>query len=181
MVRISSLIKYSSLCSPIGTLFVATSKKGICDVTFFVKTEAAYCLDLLHLATEVTHDREALSLVFGEFDDYFSGQKQRFSTPVDLRNLSEFTVRVLHEVRRIPFGELRSYGEIARRIGFPGASRAVGKALNRNPIPIIVPCHRVISHRRQLYGFSGGILLKQKLLCIEGHSVPGHTSQAYVV
>ena len=181
MVRISSLIKYSSLCSPIGTLFVATSEKGVCDVTFFAKTEAVYCLDLLRLATEVAHDREALSLVFEEFDNYFSGQKQRFSTPVDLRNLSKFTVRVLNEVRKIPFGELRSYGEIARRIGFPGASRAVGRALNRNPIPIIAPCHRVISHRSQLYGFSGGILLKRELLCIEGHSVLGQTSQAHVV
>ena len=101
-----------------------------------------------------------------QLDEYFNGKRKIFNLPLKL-NGTDFQIDVWKALQTIPFGETRSYGEIAKAIGKPKASRAVGMANNRNPIVIIVPCHRVIGHDGSLTGFGGGIELKRRLLELE--------------
>jgi len=99
---------------------------------------------------------------------YFSGEKVDFNIPVDLEHLPLFTRKVLKETSRIPYGEVRSYGWIAEKINHPHSSRAVGNAVGANPVPIIIPCHRVIRKNEAIGGFGGGIDMKKRLLRLEG-------------
>ena len=101
--------------------------------------------------------------------EYFAGERQEFDLPLCLTG-TEFQLLVLEELKRIPYGETTSYGEIAKRIGKPKAMRAVGAANGRNPIPIIVPCHRVIGSTGDLTGFGGGLTTKQALLQLEAEN-----------
>jgi methylated-DNA-[protein]-cysteine S-methyltransferase len=101
-----------------------------------------------------------------QIDEFFAGKRQDFDFPLAPRG-SEFQKRVWAELVKIPFGETISYGELARRIGNPAASRAVGRANATNPIALIVPCHRVIGTNGKLTGYGGGIELKEKLLAWE--------------
>ncbi len=100
-------------------------------------------------------------------EDYFKGKKVNFNAKLDLIGLPDFSRKVLNEARKIPFGKTTTYGEIAKRIGHPKASRAVGQALGANPLPIIIPCHRVIRKDKSLGGFAGGLKWKKKLLQLE--------------
>jgi len=105
---------------------------------------------------------------------YFSGERVVFDLPLDLRHATVFQRAVWQAARKIPYGETRSYAWIAKRIGKPRAARAVGRALGANPVPVIVPCHRVISSAGTLGGFSSGLGMKKKLLKLEkGGSVHG--------
>ncbi len=99
---------------------------------------------------------------------YLKGQPVDFDIEVDISDLPEFTQKVLEELRRIPYGETRSYSEIGVLAGCPKGSRAIGQALKRNPVPIIIPCHRVIRHDGSLGGFSLGEKIKKRLLFLEG-------------
>lgn len=101
-----------------------------------------------------------------ELREYFAGERHEFSVPLDFTG-TEFQNKVWHALRSIPFGETRSYGELAAQIGAPKASRAVGAANGRNPIPIILPCHRVIGSSGSLTGFGGGLPMKKQLLAHE--------------
>jgi methylated-DNA-[protein]-cysteine S-methyltransferase len=103
--------------------------------------------------------------------EYFSGQRKDFDLPLDARG-TEFQKRVWEMLIRIPFGATRSYGELARELGQPGSSRAVGRANATNPIAIIVPCHRVIGSNGTLTGYAGGLSMKEKLLQFEQGSTP---------
>ena len=103
-----------------------------------------------------------------QLEEYFRGKRKYFSIPLKT-NLSVFQASVLDEVLKIPYGEVVSYQELAIRIGKPGASRAVGSALGRNPIPIFIPCHRVIGSNGRLTGFAGGLDWKQYLLDLESN------------
>jgi len=98
----------------------------------------------------------------------FDGQRVLFDEPLDLSGATAFQRRVWLAVRDIPYGETRSYGQIARQVGSPGAARAVGRAMATNPVPIVVPCHRVIGSDGNLRGFGGGLDLKHRLLEMEG-------------
>jgi O-6-methylguanine DNA methyltransferase len=98
---------------------------------------------------------------------YFAGQLRRFDLPLDMQG-TEFQLRVWHELERIPYGETRSYRQIAEAVGAPRAVRAVGAANGANPIPIVVPCHRVIGANGKLVGYGGGLPLKKRLLELEG-------------
>lgn len=101
---------------------------------------------------------------------YLEGERVSFDDELDLADTSLFRRAVWEATRAIPYGQTRSYGEVARRIGKPGASRAVGQALAKNPLPIVVPCHRVIGKDGDLTGFEGGLELKKSLLQIEATS-----------
>jgi methylated-DNA-[protein]-cysteine S-methyltransferase len=101
--------------------------------------------------------------------EYFSGERKDFDLALNL-NGTEFQLRVLEELQRIPYGETTSYGDIAERIGRPKAMRAVGAANGRNPIPIVVPCHRVIGSSGDLTGFGGGLAAKESLLLLEAEN-----------
>lgn len=101
-------------------------------------------------------------------DRYLQGRKVDFEIEVDISDLGTFTQMVLNELTEIPYGETRTYGWLAKKVGKPGAARAVGQALKRNPIPIIIPCHRVIRDDGSIGGFSMGVNLKERLLALEG-------------
>ncbi len=101
-------------------------------------------------------------------DRYLKGERVDFDMEIDISGESPFTQKVLRELQKIPYGEVRSYGWIGKRLGYEIAARAVGQAAKRNPIPLIIPCHRVIAEGGKLGGFSSGIEVKKKLLSIEG-------------
>ena len=103
-----------------------------------------------------------------ELDEYFEGTRRDFDLPVDLTPLPDFQRAVLEELVRVPYGGVDTYGGLAQRIGKPRAARAVGGALNRNPIPIVVPCHRIVGASGNLVGYAGGLERKQALLGLEG-------------
>jgi methylated-DNA-[protein]-cysteine S-methyltransferase len=129
----------------------------------------------LHPAKKVARKAERsgeASRLCSDLSRYFAGKKVSFSGyRVDLSRLPGFTRQVLLATRRIPYGECRSYGELAGLIGHPKAARAVGGALGRNPIPIVIPCHRVIRTNGSVGGFGAGIELKRRLLALEGIEV----------
>ena len=104
---------------------------------------------------------------------YFSGDLKVFTIPLDLGQLTTFQQKILNITRSIPFGEVRSYGDLARLINKPGASQAVGMVMKKNPIPIIIPCHRVVASDGKLHGYSaaGGLFTKARLLELEGLKV----------
>ena len=103
-----------------------------------------------------------------ELDDYFAGRRTAFELELDLRGLPEFTLRVLSELAKVPYGRTATYRELAERAGNPRASRAVGTVMNRNRIPIVLPCHRVVGSTGALVGYGGGLDRKIALLELEG-------------
>jgi O-6-methylguanine DNA methyltransferase len=117
----------------------------------------------------VVKDKQAapLQLAIAELQRYFAGERVQFTCPLDLYG-TPFQLLVWEQLCRIPYGEAHSYGEIAQAIGRPTASRAVGAANGANPVPIIVPCHRVIGSDGSLTGYAGGLAIKSWLLSLEG-------------
>ncbi len=107
-----------------------------------------------------------------QIQEYLCGRRQDFTVPVDWEPFSDFTRHILRACARIPYGETVSYSELARRAGKEGAGRAVGQALAANPVPLLVPCHRVIRADGSLGGFSGGVEIKRRLLELEGSWLP---------
>ncbi len=120
------------------------------------------------------HSPEALAPIAGQLRDYFEGSRASFDVPLDLSRVTPFQLSVLQAVRTIPAGTVWTYGQMARAIGKPQASRAVGQALGRNPVPVVIPCHRVIAGDGSLGGYSGGggLASKRLLLDLEG-ALPG--------
>lgn len=110
-----------------------------------------------------------LRRAFRQLDEYFAGKRRVFDLPLAPRG-TPFQLRVLDALAQVPFGALTTYGELARAVGSPGAARAVGMVMNRNPIAIILPCHRVIGTGGSLVGFGAGLPLKRCLLALEGHT-----------
>ena len=106
--------------------------------------------------------------VHRELDEYFDGRRRAFDVAVDLRGLTPFSERVLHELARVPFGKTATYSMLAERAGNPKAARAVGTIMNRNPVPIVLPCHRIIGADGSLVGYGGGLDRKVQLLTLEG-------------
>ena len=164
-------VRFGSLETPIGPVFAAISDDGLFDVTFGIAEPVRYVARLGSRVVKALPDRRAVSDVLDQLHNYFSGHLTRFTIPFDLRGSTNFTYRVLLATSHIPFGETVSYGETAKRVGSPGASRAVGGALGRNPLPIVIPCHRVISSDGGIGGFTGGAAVKKALLRLEGHRV----------
>ncbi len=113
-------------------------------------------------APETTFQRR----VAGELEEYFAGSRKEFDFPMSPKG-TEFQMLVWQELQRIPYGETRTYGEIAQRLGNQGAARAVGAANHHNPIPIVIPCHRVVAAGGRLGGFGGGVELKRRMLELE--------------
>ncbi len=164
------VVRFDSLGTPVGRVFVGVSDQGVCDITLGDPGEDAYRRRLLQQAPEAFRDPSAVEPALTELDAYFRGRLEQFTHAVDLRGVTAFTRSVLRATRKIQFGQLLSYGDVARRIGAPRASRAVGGALGRNPVPIMVPCHRVVARGGRLGGFTGGLDRKRALLLIEGHT-----------
>ena len=169
--EVPRLVRFGSLDTPVGQLFVGLTEVGVCDVTFGRFLKQAYRQVLLNRFRDVQRDDSALSEVITQLADYFSGERRSFSVAVDLRAVTPFTARVLRETRKIKFGRLTCYGQLAIRLGNSGASRAVGSALGRNPVPILIPCHRVVRRNGGMGGFMAGLETKRVLLDLEGHFV----------
>ncbi|MGC1617480.1 MAG: methylated-DNA--[protein]-cysteine S-methyltransferase [Candidatus Acidiferrum sp.] len=155
-----SAISYSILKSPVGPLLLAGDAGG---------------LRMVHFASgrrpksperDWVENETAFRDVKQQLQEYFAGKRKDFDLPLVLEG-TEFQLLVWRSLMKIPYGETVSYGQLARRIGSPDAARAVGLANGSNPIPIIIPCHRVIGSNGELTGFGGGLPVKKKLLALE--------------
>jgi methylated-DNA-[protein]-cysteine S-methyltransferase len=155
-------LSYKHMGSPVGMLTLVASEAGLCAVLWENDDPARVPLGQLAAVT----DHPILRRAEEQLADYFAGSRSRFDLPLNFKG-TEFQKQVWSALLAIPFGETRTYGEIAREIGRPTAFRAVGAANGRNPISIIAPCHRVIGHNGALTGFAGGIDAKQYLLNLE--------------
>ncbi len=153
--------------TPVGPLLLAASDRGLCAVSFGSSLD-----DFLRrverrgfrLAPSSERVREAVK----QLREYFAGRRRRFDMTVDLAGQTPFQRQVLEATARVPAGSVASYGDIARAIGRPRATRAVGAALGQNPVPLVVPCHRIIGSDGGLHGYGGGLDIKEKLLRLEG-------------
>lgn len=152
----------------LGWLGVAWNKRGIIALNLPRATRACALRDLRRTFPLAMLVENPPPDIARELREYAEGRRNRFDLPLDWLSLKPFQRQVLQTAKQIPFGETRSYGWIAERIGKPRAARAVGQALRTNPIPIILPCHRVIRGDGELGGYAGGLALKRKLLRLEG-------------
>ena len=154
------MIYYRYMKSHVGKLLVAGNNKGLHLISFPKGANPAMP------ESDWVKKRKPLQEVLRQLEAYFAGKLKAFSLDICL-NVPPFQKKVLSALRRVPYGETISYGELAKKIGNPKASRAVGQANARNPIPIVIPCHRVIGSSGKLTGFGGGIAVKQTLLDLE--------------
>ncbi|MFP3853436.1 MAG: methylated-DNA--[protein]-cysteine S-methyltransferase [Anaerolineales bacterium] len=159
-------IFWDSLETPVGRLHLAATDRGLIEISFLESSEAF--LRRLDPKSHLIQDGPALARYRRQLQEYFDGRRRAFSLPTDLSSVTEFQRLVLIATSRIPAGEVRSYGEIAEAIGRPRAARAVGQALGGNPIPIVLPCHRVVTSSGRLGGYAGGLKRKRTLLMLEG-------------
>lgn len=119
---------------------------------------------------EIVESSAAFDPLREQLAEYFTGRREEFDVPLSLRG-TPFQMRVWKQLQKIPYGKLRTYGQIAGALRKPQAMRAVGQAAGRNPLPILVPCHRVVGKGGSLVGFAGGITTRARLLRLEGHSL----------
>jgi methylated-DNA-[protein]-cysteine S-methyltransferase len=154
--------------SPVGKLLVAATGRGVCRISFDPDAERELEWLASSYGVRVLHSPKPLAPIRRELDEYFEGKRRQFDAAVDLAAVPEFQRLVLEELQRVPYGATNTYGGLAARIGRPRAARAVGGALNRNPIPIVVPCHRIVGASGKLVGYAGGLERKEQLLALEG-------------
>jgi methylated-DNA-[protein]-cysteine S-methyltransferase len=159
---------FDVLESPIGPLFVAASSRGLAAISYDADPEGQ--LDRLAriAGPRVLRSPRSIDLARRELDEYFDGERRAFDLSLDLRGLPVFTLAVLKELARVPYGETTTYGALAAKVGHPRAARAVGTVMNRNRIPIVLPCHRVVGASGDLTGYAGGLGVKARLLELEG-------------
>jgi methylated-DNA-[protein]-cysteine S-methyltransferase len=163
-------LRYAEISTPLGDLTVVASEKGVV-ATLSEEDRGSGGLERWEAAAGMSarHSPRELSSVRRELDRYFAGELRAFATPVDLRSVGAgFARRALEAVRTIPYGELRTYGDVAGAAGSPRAGRAAGSALRRCPVEILVPCHRVVPAGRDLGGYGGNEGRKRSLLRLEG-------------
>ena len=154
-------LHYIHAPSPVGPLFLAASAKGLVRLEFESRVQ-----QLNPESTHLQKSEDALTPYLRELDEYFAARRRVFSFPLDLRG-TEFQLKCWRALLNIPYGETRTYRDIAQAIGHPHAFRAVGMSNNRNPIAIVVPCHRVIASDGSLCGYGGGLDIKRRLLDLE--------------
>ncbi|GAA4020773.1 methylated-DNA--[protein]-cysteine S-methyltransferase [Actimicrobium antarcticum] len=165
-LAIAPAVHYLRQPSPLGELIVAATERGICGLYFEQHKYFRGTADWRY-----TPVQRHLLLAARQLDDYFDGKLTRFTLPLDLAG-TPFQRSVWQALSDIPFGATVSYGEHARQIGRPSAVRAVGTAIGRNPVSIVVPCHRVLGSAGSLAGYAGGLERKQFLLTLEGRRSP---------
>jgi methylated-DNA-[protein]-cysteine S-methyltransferase len=154
--------------SPVGQLLVAATPRGVCRISYDSEPEAQAESLARTYGVRVLRAPRAVDDVKRELDEYFDGKRVEFDLALDLTGSADFTRNVLGELARVPFGEVTTYGHLAARVGRPRAARAVGTVMNRNPIPIVLPCHRVVGSTGSLVGYAGGLDRKEQLLRLEG-------------
>ena len=161
-------VAYDVVESPLGELFVGVSERGLCVISYQAEPDLQVERLARDFGSRVLRSPRPVDAARRQLDEYFDGKRQRFDLDVDLRLARDFGRTVLEELGRVPFGEVTTYGTLAARAGKPRAARAVGTIMNRNPVPIVLPCHRVVGANGSLVGYAGGIERKQQLLRLEG-------------
>ena len=164
MIRLS----FQELATPLGTLVIVGGPDGICRICFSIQSfiDSSPWFKRHFSCLPERDSQPSLLEAVEQLNAYFKGKRRVFDLPLDLRGTS-FQVKMWRQLLEIPYGSTVSYGEVARRMGHSRASRAVGSAAGSNPVPIVVPCHRVIGQDGSLVGFGGGLALKEKLLVSE--------------
>ena len=161
---------YDVFESPLGELLVATTDRGLLRVSYVQGFDPIATIEeIARLAgRRVMRSGSAVDGARRELDEYFDGSRRSFDLQVDLRGQAPFSVAVLGELAQVPYGRTATYGELASRAGSPKGARAVGMVMNRNPIPIVLPCHRIVGASGSLVGYAGGLERKEQLLRLEG-------------
>lgn len=165
----SHTVFYGSQAFPsLGRIYVAATEKGLCQLALPGRSAEAFFESVLarfqpHFFTE---NPDPFQELYRQLEQFLNGREIAFNLSMDLMG-TPFQLQVWEALKAIPYGETRSYGQIARVIGRPKACRAVGQANHNNPLPIIIPCHRVIGSRGDLVGYGSGLPLKEKLLALE--------------
>jgi methylated-DNA-[protein]-cysteine S-methyltransferase len=166
-------VGYRIVDSPLGPLWIAVGPRGIVAISYGGEPEPR---DLARIVSAygpgILPDPRRVDPVARELDQYFAGKRHVFDVPVDFTPLTPFQRRVLKATARVRYGDLVTYAQVARAAGNERASRAAGGAIGANPIPIVVPCHRVVATDGTLGGYSGGLDAKRRLLLLERGSVP---------
>ena len=169
------MIRYDTMRGTmLGDLLIAASDDGLCAVMFGNRSEQRNLSALVSLfpAERIEKSPDVLASYRREIEEYLAGRRKHFTQPIDLGAVrAPFQRKVLGMLTQVPFGELVSYGDLAARAGSPGAARAVGAAMAANPVPVVVPCHRVVESSGGLGGYTGGLSYKRKLLAHEGVEV----------
>jgi methylated-DNA-[protein]-cysteine S-methyltransferase len=162
-------VAYELHDTPVGELLVAVTERGVCEIHYDADPEAEAARLARLFGTRVLRSPRPTDEVRRQLDEYFAGRRHEFELPLDWSLTRQgFGRRVLESTARIPYGEARSYREVATEAGSPRAVRAAGNALGANPIPIVVPCHRVLRTGGALGGYGGGPERKRHLLELEG-------------
>ena len=159
---------YDVIDSELGPLLAAVTDHGLARISYDPEPERELETLARLVGPRVLRAPRALDTTRRELDDYFAGRRTTFDLELDLRGLTEFTRRVLGELATVPYGHTETYAELAARAGNARASRAVGMVMNRNPIPIVLPCHRIVGSSGSLVGYGGGLERKERLLRLEG-------------
>jgi methylated-DNA-[protein]-cysteine S-methyltransferase len=161
-------VAYDLAETPIGTLLVATTERGLCRISFDPQPDLEAEWLAQSFGVKVLRAAKPVDPVRRQLDEYFEGTRTAFELPVDLRQSAAFSRDVLKQLAKVPYGQVTTYGALARAAHRPQAARAVGMVMNRNPIPIVLPCHRVVGANGALVGYGGGLERKEKLLKLEG-------------
>lgn len=162
-------VAYATVGSPVGDLLLAATPRGVVRISYLSHFPADATLAELaaRVSPRVLEDPGALDEARRQLDEYFEQRRREFELALDWTLVGDFGRRVLDGTARIPYGQVSSYGDIARAIGSPRASRATGNALGANPLPIVVPCHRVVRAGGALGNYAGGPERKRALLMLE--------------
>jgi methylated-DNA-[protein]-cysteine S-methyltransferase len=154
--------------TPVGDLLVGVTDHGVCRISFDPDPER-HLEELARLhGPRVLRSSKPVDRARIELDEYFAGRRERFEVEPDVRFMPAYNQLVLAELARVGYGETTTYGALAARTGNAGAARAVGTVMNRNPVPIVLPCHRVVGAGGKLTGYAGGLERKVELLRLEG-------------
>ena len=154
--------------TPIGDLLVGVTGRGLCRIHFDPDPEQELESLARLYGPRVLRSPKPVDRVRKQLDEYFAGRRRSFDVDWDIRALPAYNQRVLTELARVEYGSTTTYGTLASLTGNPRAARAVGTIMNRNPIPIVLPCHRVVGAKGQLTGYAGGLERKELLLRLEG-------------
>ena len=166
-------MSYASADSPFGRLLLAATRRGLVRVAFPEEDEDAMLESLAQrVSPRIVEASSAMEPIRRELDEYFSGRRREFALPLDWRLVGPFGRRVLGVTAEIPYGGVMSYAEVAADAGSPRAHRAAGNALGANPMPIVIPCHRVVRSGGAIGNYGGGPERKRWLLELEGAIAP---------
>lgn len=166
-------VGYSVLDSPLGPLWAAVGPHGVATISYGSEPDARELRRLVAVfGPGIVPDPRKTDELARELDQYFAGRRREFDVPADLTGLTPFYRAILRATARVPYGKVTTYAAVARRAGNERASRAAGGALSWNPIPIVVPCHRVLATDGSLGGYAGGLDAKRRLLALERGEVP---------